>query len=124
MRNKPPLARYLLLLLLLALAPIQAYAGPAIDAVASGDTDALKTALANGANVNERDQDGETALHTAVRLDRADMIRILLDRRAEVNPLNYWRETPLSVAILNYRKGDRYRHRQAASGPQGRPRPA
>jgi ankyrin repeat protein len=104
MRNKPPRARYLLFLLILALVPVRAHAGAVLDAVASGDDAALASVLSGGANVNERDSDGETALHAAVRRDRADMIKILLDRRAEVDALNYWRETPLSVAILNYRK--------------------
>ena len=104
MRNKPPLARHLLLLLILTLAPARAHAGPALDAVASGDAAELKTVLANGTDVNERDGEGATPLHAAVRRERADMVRLLLDHRAEVDALNDWRETPLSVAILNYRK--------------------
>ena len=96
-------ARYILLLLILALTPARAHAGAVLDAVASGDVQALEAALSNGANPDERDSEGETALHAAVRRDRADMVRILLDHGATVDAPNDWQETPLSLAILNYR---------------------
>jgi cytohesin len=104
MRNRLLLTRQLVLLLILALAPVRAHAGPVLDAVTSGDGAALQAALSNGADVNERDGEDGTPLHAAVRRERTDMVRVLLDHGAEVNAFNGWRETPLSVAILNYRK--------------------
>jgi ankyrin repeat protein len=40
--------------------------------------------LGNGADVNARDDDGKTALHRATRNSDPDMVRLLLDRNANV----------------------------------------
>lgn len=104
MQNTFPLARYILLLLLLLLAPTQAHAGALLDAVASGDAGKLSAALSDGTDRNERDSEGETPMHAAVRLGRADMVRLLLDHGTDADAVNDWQETPLSLAILNYRK--------------------
>lgn len=41
--------------------------------------------LDSGANVNERDDQGETSLHHAARWGRGDEAKLLLDRGADSN---------------------------------------
>ncbi|KAG0130927.1 ankyrin repeat-containing domain protein [Tuber indicum] len=60
-------------------------------AAAGGSWGVLKLLLANGADrfVEERDMEGETPLHRAVRHGFRDMVHLLLDRGADVSAQNY-----------------------------------
>jgi ankyrin repeat protein len=48
----------------------------------------VKILLDNGADVNTKDHDGNTALHTAARKEHFEIVKILLDRSANVNEKN------------------------------------
>ena len=71
------------------------------DAVMQGDTTALRMLLDEGADVNEPQVDGATALHWAVYQDDVETAQILI--RAGANPSAVTREgiTPLHMASLD-----------------------
>ena len=57
---------------------------PLTQAVTSGDASAVKVALANGADVNERNNGGQTALILAVIFGHTDLVQLLV--KAGANP--------------------------------------
>lgn len=57
---------------------------PLTQAVTSGDADAVRAAIASGADVNERNNGGQTALILAVIFGHADLVRLLV--KAGANP--------------------------------------
>src|SRR5262252_6097458 len=90
-------------ILLLALSFIAAAAGrPAIiEAVRKGDKDTLRTLLQKGANVNEAEADGATALHWASYRDDLQAADALLKAGAKVNAANDLGATALWTAAQN-----------------------
>jgi ankyrin repeat protein len=54
--------------------------------------------ISKGANVNEKDRKGETALHGLALNGKIDLIRILLDNGAQVNAATNEGVTPLHLA--------------------------
>jgi hypothetical protein len=58
---------------------------PLTQAVTSGDANAVRAAIASGADVNERNNGGQTALILAVIFGHADLVRLLV--KAGANPL-------------------------------------
>jgi ankyrin repeat protein len=62
-------------------------------------------ASASGANVAATDKQGFTPLHFACQQYRADVVEVLLDAGAPVDPVAAWGNTPLSRAVFNA-KGD------------------
>ena len=54
-------------------------------AARQGDIEAVKQHLAAGADVNAIDHEGNTPLHHAVYNDQTEIIRLLIDKGAEVN---------------------------------------
>ncbi|XP_013406236.1 tankyrase-1 [Lingula anatina] len=74
-----------------------------IDAVGRGDTDKVKQLLSDGRyDVNSQDPEfGRAPLHIAVLTSNADMVKLLLDSGAKVNPENAWGSTPLHEAALH-----------------------
>lgn len=65
---------------------------------ASGDLEAVRALLAQGAQVNQVvGQDG-TALHWAARMGRKDVVQELLDAGADVSVTNAQDDTPYAVA--------------------------
>jgi ankyrin repeat protein len=57
---------------------------PLTQAVTSGDADAVRAALARGADVNERNNGGQTALILAVIFGHTDLVRLLV--KSGANP--------------------------------------
>jgi ankyrin repeat protein len=64
-----------------------------------GTTDTVGNIIDMGAVVNSRNNEGDTALHIAVRLNEEANGRFLLDRGADVFALNARREPPLDLAF-------------------------
>lgn len=58
-----------------------------------GDVDAVKDLLDSGTDVNFTDIDGRTALHIAACQGRPDVVELLLDRGAVVDPKDRWGST-------------------------------
>ncbi|MDH4988827.1 ankyrin repeat domain-containing protein [Aminobacter anthyllidis] len=68
-------------------------------AAESGDVDAAKAELAAGADVNQSDDDGWSALHLSALNAHASMVDVLVGHPGiDVNCRNRWKSTPLSLA--------------------------
>ncbi len=50
-----------------------------------GDAEAVKSLLAKGADVNAKDKGGGTALMMAINNNHAGVVRLLIDKGADVN---------------------------------------
>ena len=77
--------------------------GPAAlsDAVFKEDLAAVKQLVANGANVNApKPDDGSTPLHWAVFVCNIEIVKVLIDGKADVNAKNKKGETPLVAATI------------------------
>jgi ankyrin repeat protein len=75
-------------------------------AVEDGNPEAVKTCLAQGAGVNCKFKDDMyTPLHTACSSSTVkgslDVLNLLLERGADANSCNKWKETPLLIAANN-----------------------
>lgn len=58
-----------------------------------GDVGGIGELLDSGVDVNFRDIDGRTALHVAACQGFADVVRLLLDKGAQVDPQDCWGST-------------------------------
>lgn len=68
-------------------------------AAESGDLDAAQAELAAGADVNQSDDDGWSALHLSALNARTPVVEALVRHPAiDVNCRNKWKSTPLSLA--------------------------
>ena len=107
-----------LLVLLLALPGRHGPDSPVADAAMQGDAATVRALLAQGADVNEAQGDGMTALHWAARNRDADVARTLLEAGADVGAgTRIGHYTPLHLASRGrVRRGGR----RAARGG-GRP---
>jgi uncharacterized protein len=75
---------------------------PALIAAAeNGDRAAVSRLLDQGTAVDERAVDGTTALHWAVRADRLDTVRVLLESGADASAADRYGVTPLYLAAEN-----------------------
>ena len=70
-------------------------------AAITGQAEAIRLLLEQGANVTAADRDGATALHAAAFLGHVEAVQVLLDHGAEVNAANHRGVTPLETAILD-----------------------
>jgi len=52
-----------------------------------------------GVDMDARDREGYTPLHFAARARRIEIVRMLLDARAEIDPVNKEGSTPLRLAL-------------------------
>jgi hypothetical protein len=75
---------------------------PLHDACRDGDTDRVKQLLDGdgGAQVDEKDEDGRTALMEASEFGRSKVVRLLLDRSALVDEKDKRGMTPLKLASM------------------------
>ncbi len=86
----------------LAFAPAFSPAGTLLlDAVLGGDIAAVRATLAEGADANERDSDGTTALHHAARLGGLEIADQLIAAGAEVDAGTRYGITPLALAAAS-----------------------
>ncbi|CAK8541292.1 unnamed protein product [Lathyrus sativus] len=68
-----------------------------------GDFEAINELLDDGYDVNFRDIDGRTAFHIAACQGRTEVVQLLIQRGAEVDPQDRWCSTPLADALY-YKK--------------------
>ena len=97
----PKAARLLIPLILTSLIAAAAGRPPIIEAVRKGDGNALRALLQKGANVNETEGDGATALHWASYRDDLQSADALLKAGAKVNAANDLGATALWAAAQN-----------------------
>lgn len=73
-------------------------------AAAWGDIETVRSALDNGADVNALDEpEGTTLLHNAVEGDHIDIVKLLIERGADVEVENGFGETPLFETAVHDR---------------------
>lgn len=58
------------------------------NAASNNDLAGVKSALKTGANVNAKDQSGWTALDHSIQKKNAQLVKLLIQAKAQVNPLN------------------------------------
>lgn len=66
--------------------------------VKNKDIAAVENLLNNGENVNEKNSQGNTALHYAVATGNVEMVKLLLSYNADINAQNAKGWSPLSIA--------------------------
>lgn len=75
---------------------------PLMIASQKGNDEIVKILLAAGANPNQMEKDGETALGHAISRNKINIVKLLLDKGANVNLVNPANgESPLSSAVAN-----------------------
>jgi len=74
---------------------------PLVDAVKSQNAETVRSLIVEGANVNETEPDGATALHWSAYRDDLDTTVLLIDAGANVNAPNALGATPLWLAADN-----------------------
>ena len=72
-----------------------------VDVMRSGDLEAVKVMIQNGADVNAVDKYNQTALHEAVQEGEGyvDIMKMLIQNGADVNAVNKWKCTALYYAV-------------------------
>jgi ankyrin repeat protein len=78
---------------------------PLVDAVKSGDREAVRALLKAHVDVNTPQPDGATALHWAAHRDDLETTGLLIRGGAHVNATNDYGVTPLSLACTNGNAG-------------------
>ena len=95
------LTGFLFIVFLFELALNGAVRASLVDAIKKSDAAAVRTLIAQNANVNAAEVDGTTPLHWAAHLENIDAANQLLRAGANVNAQNRYGVTPLSEACIN-----------------------
>ena len=74
---------------------------PLIQATIDYDLDMLEQVISEGADLEEKDSEGSTALQQAVTWANLDAAQMLLENGADVNTKDDWGSTPLMNAVYN-----------------------
>jgi Zn-dependent protease with chaperone function len=74
---------------------------PLMQAAIDNDVDKLQELMAGGANLEEGDMNGSTALQFAVMWGNVEAAELLLAGGAEVNTVDHWGLTPLMNAVYS-----------------------
>jgi peptidoglycan/LPS O-acetylase OafA/YrhL len=71
-------------------------------AALAGDAESVRILLDHGADLNARNRDGSTALHSAAFLGRTDVVQLLLERGADPNARSDDGERPLEGTKVDW----------------------
>lgn len=77
-------------------------AGKLIEAARSDDKYEVTRLLNRGADINERDEQGNTALYHAANRGYTELARLLAERGANIDTRNKAGDTPIMGAVLGY----------------------
>ena len=92
------------------------------NAARSGDTETIRLLLKKGADINAKDNGGNTALMLAALEGRTDVVKLLLDKGADVNAKNNGDFTALgSARVLGYTPIVQLLQQVAAIASSGKP---
>lgn len=72
-------------------------------AVKAGNARALRALLDAGADINTRDDHGQTALMNAARDGHTEMVRLLIERGAELDHTAKYNLSAIMLAVINGR---------------------
>ena len=72
---------------------------PLIKASTKGDSSSVKKLISEGANINEPDSAGATALHFATSYGHIDIVKLLIERGADIDKKDGKGYTPLFLAV-------------------------
>ena len=70
------------------------------DAVLTGDADTVAMLARQGANLNQVDYNGRSALHMACAEGNYKVVEVMIQQGANINMKDRWGQTPLQVAVL------------------------
>ena len=70
-----------------------------LSAAINGDIRKVKESIANGVNVDARDEKGKTALHWAAQGENVDVVGVLIENGVNVNVKNKNNETAAEMAL-------------------------
>jgi ankyrin repeat protein len=94
--------RYTLLGSLIILIILTGCAGTEKKAALSGNLDYIKNIISeNPGRINEKDKDGNSFLHLAVRAGNADIVKFLVSKGADANIKDNYGQTPLQLAAYS-----------------------
>ena len=91
--------RYILWGVLISFILLAGCAGTEKKAELSGNLDDIKSIISeNPGKINQKDKDGNSFLHLAVRAGNADMVKFLVSKGADVNMKDNYGQTPLQIS--------------------------
>jgi len=79
---------------------------PLINASFYGNEALLEWLLENGADIDAQDVNGFTALHFACQEGHLQCVKILLNRKSNINNLDKYGNTAAWVTIMNWKSGE------------------
>ena len=80
-----------------------------VEAAANGDLENVKAHLAAGTDINDRDGEHDsTALHAAAYHGRLEVVKFLIENKADINAHNRHEQTPLDVAWHDHENEEKF----------------
>lgn len=73
-------------------------------AIMDNDISLFSSEVARGVDLNLPGPEDMTPLHIAAHHGRAEFAKVLLDANVDVDPVNYWGNTPLWFAVQKHKR--------------------